>query len=44
LDFSLFVGDVISGVSLDLFGQGYWALGFNCKREFLDSSFLETRL
>jgi len=37
--FQFFVGDVISGVGLGLFGRDYQALGTNTKSQFSDSSF-----
>ena len=37
LDFSFFVGDIISGIGLGLFGRGHQALGPNCKNQFFDS-------
>jgi len=39
LGFGFFVGDIINGVVLGIFGWGYWALGPNCKREVFHSSF-----
>jgi len=33
LDYTFFVGDIVSGVDLGLFGQGYRALSHHCKRE-----------
>jgi len=39
LDISFFVGNVISGVGLGLFGRGHLDLGPNCKSQFFDSSF-----
>jgi len=38
LGFSSFVGNVISGVGLGIFGQGYLALGPNCKVDVFLSS------
>jgi len=37
--FRFFASDIISGVGLSVSGQGYQALGPNCKREVLYSSF-----
>ena len=37
--FGFFVGDVMSGVGLRIFGWDYLALGLNHKRQFFDSSF-----
>jgi len=31
-----FVDDVISRVSLSLFGQGHWAVGANTESQFFD--------
>jgi len=39
LNFSFFVGDVISGVGFGMFGWGYQAMGPNRKSQFSDSSF-----
>jgi len=39
LELVFFVGDVISGVGLGIFSQGYWALGSNGNHQFFDSSF-----
>jgi len=33
------VGDIRNGVGLGCFGQGYWALDPNLKREVFHSSF-----
>jgi len=39
LGFGFFVSDVINGVLLSLFGQGYQALRLNHKREVFCSSY-----
>jgi len=39
LDFVYFVGDIIGGVVLDLFGQGHCALSDNIKSHFLTELF-----
>jgi len=40
LDFSFFVGDVISGVGSSIFGQGHRALSPNCKNQFSTQIFV----
>jgi len=37
--FCFFVGDVITGVGLRIFGRGHRALGANTKSQFFESSF-----
>jgi len=37
--FRFFVGGITIGVGLGIFGQGYQALGFNCKSQFHDAGF-----
>jgi len=39
LDLGFFVGDITSGVGLNLFGSCCMALGANAKSQFFDSSF-----
>jgi len=36
LDLGFIVGNVLSGVGLDIFGRGHWALGPNCKSQYFD--------
>jgi len=40
LGFGFFVGDIVSGIGLGIFAQGFQALGPNCKREVFRSSIL----
>jgi len=35
LDFVFFVGVIIMGIGLLIFGRGHWALGANAKNQFL---------
>jgi len=37
--FGFFVGDIINGIGLSLFGPGYRALGASAKSQLFDSSF-----
>jgi len=43
LDFSFFVGDVISGVGLGIFRSGNGALGPTTRANFLNTFLAETR-
>jgi len=40
LDFVFFVGDIISGVGLGIFGPGNQALGANAKNQVFDLIFI----
>jgi len=40
LDFEFFVGDVIMGAGLYIFGRGHQVLGANAKSQFFDSIFI----